>query len=309
MQTKTNGKNSGTLIVLLCALLWALSGNFAQILFQTSEASVGFLTTVRMLLTGLLLLIYQFVTKPREVFAIFHDMKDTLLLIAFGVLGVMCMQYGYFAAIRYSNAATGTVLQYTYPILVLLYTTIAARKFPKSYEIGAIFAAFFGVLLISTHGNFKTLALSKESIFWGEFSAVCYVIYTVMPHRLYKKYGVTLVLSWAMLAGGLAIMFITGSFKNPPRLTFVNWLPILGIVVLGTIAPFTLFGIGTEKIGSLRASIIVTMEPLFSAVISAFMGTRFEAIDIVGFLLIVGAVEATSLLHSRDEKREMYKNA
>ena len=54
------------------------------------------------------------------------------------IFGLMSVQYTYFAAVNAANAATATVLQYTYPILVLVCTSVLAKKSPNPYEIVAI---------------------------------------------------------------------------------------------------------------------------------------------------------------------------
>src|SRR5690554_6479531 len=105
----------GFLLAITAAILWGVSGTFAQFLFQQKGINVEWLITVRMLVPGLLLLLYaQFVEKC-DLWSIWKNKKDAVQLTVFAFTGMAAVQYTYFAAIKHSNAATATVLQYSGP--------------------------------------------------------------------------------------------------------------------------------------------------------------------------------------------------
>jgi ABC-type transport system involved in multi-copper enzyme maturation permease subunit len=99
----------GLSMVLLGAVLWGVSGTAAQVLFQRYGFSPGWLVTVRMSIAGLLLLIGVAIRSGlKDTLAVWKDKKDAVRLILLGIIGLLGVQYSYFAAIRYGNAATGT---------------------------------------------------------------------------------------------------------------------------------------------------------------------------------------------------------
>ena len=110
----------GSVFCILSACLWGVSGAVGQYLFNQAGISPEWLVSARCLLTGLLLLVFYQV-KHGGVFSIWMDKQDRIGIIIFALGGMLFMQYGYFAAIAHSNAATATVLQYTAPVLIVVY--------------------------------------------------------------------------------------------------------------------------------------------------------------------------------------------
>ena len=95
------------------------------------------------------------------------DRQDRIGIIIFALGGMLFMQYGYFAAIAHSNAATATVLQYTAPILIVVYLAFREKKLPTKLECIAVFGCLVGTILLATHGNLKSLSLFAAGIILG----------------------------------------------------------------------------------------------------------------------------------------------
>ena len=142
----------GIIIVIICGMLWGLSGVLGQLLFENSDISVGWLVSLRMFASGVVILIYSIMKQGKRTFTLWRDKKQLVSFSIFTIVGLMAVQYTYFAAVEASNAATATVIQYTYPIWILVYTSISTKKLPKLYETWGIMIAFVGVFLIATHG-------------------------------------------------------------------------------------------------------------------------------------------------------------
>lgn len=293
---KENNQKLGLLIVLFCGAMWGLSGVLGQLLFQTTTIPVAWLTSIKMTLSGMIILILLFLKKDSFIFCVWKNKRDILTLIIFSILGVMCVQYTYFAAIEESNAATATVLQYTYPILMLLYTAISSRKIPSVREIISILFAFLGVILIATHGNIHSLSISKMALFWGILSAFAFVFYTVFPQELYKKISITAIMGWAFLIAGIVLFIGTKSYDKPIDYSFHAMGLTFAITIIGTLIPFLIYGIGVQILGNVKASVFVTVEPIFSAILAClFLQVSFTRMDIAGFLCIICAIWLTAL--------------
>lgn len=68
-------------------------------------------------------------------------------------------------------------------------------------------------------------------------------------------------------------------------------------VVLGTAVASIAFLWGVDRIGPVRASLVGSLEPIAATAFSALiMGTNYTIIDLVGILLIVGAVVSISVV-------------
>ena len=139
-----------TLRGFLCAALggvcWGASGTVGQYLFTCQGVDSGWLTVVRMFLAGVVLLGGALVRHRPQLRAIWSDRRDALRLVLFSVGGLMTCQYTYLAAIRYSNSATATVLQYMGQALILLWVCLRARRLPTRREGVALVLALLGKL-------------------------------------------------------------------------------------------------------------------------------------------------------------------
>lgn len=136
------GEKKRTLRGFLCAALggvcWGASGTVGQYLFTCQGVDSGWLTVVRMFLAGVVLLGGALVRHRPQLRAIWSDRRDALRLVLFSVGGLMTCQYTYLAAIRYSNSATATVLQYMGQALILLWVCLRARRLPTRREGAAL---------------------------------------------------------------------------------------------------------------------------------------------------------------------------
>lgn len=305
---KVNNQKLGLFIVLSCGAMWGLSGIMGQALFRISDISVALLSSVRMLLSGIVILFLLILKKDSSIFLVWKDKKNILTLLIFSIFGVMAVQYTYFAAISESNAATATVLQYTYPVLMLLYSAISTKKCPSSYEIIAILFAFLGIVLIATHGSIHSLSVSKLALFWGLLSAFSFVFYTVFPQRLYQKISITPIMGWAFLIGGLVLFVTTKSYQASVTFT----APVIGLTLaisfVGTLIPFLIYGTGVQILGNVKASLFVTVEPIFSALMAFFfLDVTFTKLDIVGFICIISAIWLAAFKTLRKETTEKYQ--
>ena len=51
----------------------------------------------------------------------------------------MTMQYSYFAAVRFSNAATATIIQSLGPFIIVIITSIGAKNFLQNITYALVF--------------------------------------------------------------------------------------------------------------------------------------------------------------------------
>lgn len=118
-------------MAIIAAAFWGISGTLGQFLFQQRGVNVEWLITVRMLVSGIGLLVLA-KAKKQDVFTIWKNKKDAIQLIVFSIIGMAGVQYTYFAAIKHSNAATATVLQFAGPIFIAVYLALKYKKLPKN---------------------------------------------------------------------------------------------------------------------------------------------------------------------------------
>ena len=152
-----NTRIKGILQCALGALCWGASGIAGQYLLVNRDISPEWLTFCRLLSAGVLLLFIFSLTGQTGIWSIWQNKKDRIRILVFGMLGMIWTQYGYFAAIKYSNAPTATVLEYLMPILIIFWYCLSERRLPHLVEIFCTVFAFVGTVLIATHGNLSLI--------------------------------------------------------------------------------------------------------------------------------------------------------
>ena len=183
----------GSIACIIAACLWGISGATGQYLFKFTGVTPEWVVSTRTLFVGIIMLTYLQLTHG-GIFEIWMNKEDRKDIIIFSLVGMLFTQYGYFAAKKYCNAATATVLQYTAPILIVIYLAVKNRKLPTLVETAAVIGCLAGTVLLATHGDLKNLSLSPQALFWGLISAVALAFYTIYPARLLTKYDTKMLI-------------------------------------------------------------------------------------------------------------------
>jgi drug/metabolite transporter (DMT)-like permease len=280
----------GFSLALLAATLWAVSGTSGQFLFSQRQISVEWLITVRQLMSGVIFLVIAAFQK-NDLLAIWRNKKDAAQLLVFGIFGMLAVQYTYFIAIKHSNAATATILQYIAPVLIVGYLAIRERKWPKSVEYFSIFLALAGMFLLVTHGNINELSISTTALFWGFMAAIALALYTLQPIELLGKYSSTIVIGWGMLIGGVVFAPYAQPWKVEGIWDFYTYLNMVFVVVFGSLIAFYAYLEAVKTIGAQKTSLIATTEPISAAIVAIiWLQVSFEKMDWIGSSCIIIAI-------------------
>lgn len=258
----------GIILAIIGAMLWGISGTVAQYLFTKKGFTPEWLVVIRLLVSGLILLLYSYMKSKQNIWIIWKTKHDALNLICFSIIGMLGVQYTYFAAIKYGNAATATILQYLSPIIITCYLAIRTKKIPDLQEIIAIGLAIIGTFFIITKGNIHSISISKLELFWGIASAFAAAFYTLKPRSLLIKWGSVLVVGWGMLIGGLAFSFIQQPWNCTGTWSISSILAITFVILFGTVIAFTCFMESLKYIKPTESSILSAAEPLSAALLS-----------------------------------------
>ncbi|GAB3253735.1 EamA family transporter [Larkinella harenae] len=278
----------GFLLAIVAATFWGISGAFAQFLFNHRGIDTEWLVTVRLLVSGVILLTMAYIRKGPAVSQIWKNNTDIIDILIFGLIGISSVQYTYFAAIEYSNAATATILQYIGPVLIVIYLAFRNRTWPAPFQYLAVFMATLGTFLLVTHGRFDSLSISGEALFWGLAAALGLAFYTIQPMRLLSRYDPMIVTGWGMLLGGTAFSFIHAPWNTSGQWDLYTYLSLVAVILLGTVIAFSFFLQSVKLIGAETASLLSSVEPLSATLLSiVWLNISFGYIDWLGGLLIL----------------------
>lgn len=283
--------NPGFILAITAAILWGISGASAQFVFQQKQVNIEWLVTVRLLVAGTLLLLYSASRPNAQIWHIWKTWRSAFDILVFALLGMLAVQYTYFAAIKYSNAATGTVLQYLGPVFIALYFSILRKQLPSRLEAAAIFFAFLGTLLLVTHGDLSSMKISGLALFWGVSSAIALAFYTIHPVRLLRDNDAANVVGWSMVIGGLGLSL----FSKPWHVSGIWDMQTISaagfIIVFGTLLSFYAYLAAVKRIGPQKTSLLACAEPLSATIVAvSWLKIPFMPMDWIGSLCILATL-------------------
>lgn len=293
----------GRIYTLIGAISWGLSGACGQYLMNDSGVSPIYLTALRMVIAGLVLTLFACLKQPKQFREVVKSPKIMGRMLFFGIFGLMLCQLTYLFAIHSSNAGTATVLQYTCPILIVIYVSLKEKTVPTIMEFVAIVFALVGTFVITTHGNPFNLSLSPSGLFWGIISAFAYALYTLLPGKLIRQWGSLIVTGLGLLSGGILFYFGTASWQYTIQWQPYTFIAFIGIIGIGTIFAYSLYLEVVSLIGPVQGSLLASAEPISSVFFSiVLLGEVFQGIDIVGIVLILIAVYLITMKEQLQEK-------
>ena len=293
-----------TVLAALAAVMWGISGLFAESLFKvSSKITPIWLTQIRLIISGIVLLIIATVLHQKP-FSVLKDKKNTLHIIAYGIFGLLPVQVFYFIAIEMANASIATILQFIGPFFVLTYLAVTHQQVLRRLDVLAAILAFIGVFLLSTHGNFNQLAITPLALLFGLLSALGEASYTLIPVKLVKRVSSLVVTGWGMLLAGIGLMLVYPQFTSIPN-TLRGWLDVSAIIIIGTIIPFQIMANTLRYVKPSNVSLLDAFEPLSATVGSVLVfGLVMSGMDWLGTFLVIGSVLALNFTPKRNIKKK-----
>lgn len=280
-----NGRRvAGLGLAVLAASLWALGGVAAQVLFSRHHIDPGWLTGIRMIVGGLLLLAVYRPAWPR---------RDWLLLLTVAVVGIVGAQYTFYVAIAKSNVALATFAQYSAVAMTAAWQLLRRQVRPTVRRLAAVTAAAIGVWLIAAGpGQVHVSASELGGIAFGLVSAAAYSFYMLTSPRLVRRSGPTAVTAWGLTLGGIPMLAWQPPWAASPVGDPVLVIGLIAFVaVAATAAAYTLSAASLHRITPTEFAVTSTLEPALAAVIAAVaLGVTLHPVQYVGGALTIAAV-------------------
>jgi drug/metabolite transporter (DMT)-like permease len=277
----------GYLLAAVAALMFAINGSLARYLLddgiEPSHLSQLRVTVAFVLLAGTLLLVDRRRLRIAR--------ADVLRMAWLGLAGVAIVQFSYFLAIERLPISVALVIQFTGPAMVLLWLRVVHRRRlrPSLYWAVALSVAGSALVVQIHHAD----SLDGLGIVFSLVAAVTFAIYLIGFERAGQSYDAFTTLAWGL---GFATLFwvILSPPWNFPLGDFDsarNAALALGVVVIGTLAPFLLNVSALRHLPAARVGVVATLEPVLATMIAwAVHGEALAGIQIVGGLIVVAAV-------------------
>ena len=287
----------GIVATLVGGTFWGLNGTVSKWLMDAYAIDPLWLVCVRELTACWLFLAAAAVTsKGRgQLAGVLRNPRGLAQVVAVSFGAVLFSQVAYLEAIDWTNSATATIMQSLGMVLVLAYVCLKVRRRPRRREILGVGLALVGTYLVATGGNPGQLNLPPEGLAWGLGCAAAAACLSILPAAPMARWGNFTVNGLAFLISGAVLSAWYRPWEHMPALDGVAIAVLALCVVVGTFGAYALYLQGVKDAGSMRASLLGTIEPVTATIATVvWLGTPFSPAEIVGFALIIVMVYLTA---------------
>ena len=215
-------------------------------------------------------------------------LHSRLLLWGLGVV-FMANAFVYFKALETTPASVVSVILYTYPVWVTLFSAAAGLE---ALTVRSLLTVAMAVCGCALAGGARLQTGDARGIVFSLLASLIYASYIVLGSRFASSLTAeasarhvaqacaALSVPWAALSGAL----------HPPR-TAQAWGAILAIALICTIVAFRTFLAGLARVGPVTAALVSSFEVVVTmALAMIFLGERPGPWQLAGATLILGAV-------------------
>jgi len=227
--------------------------------------------------------------------AIAHALRrEWKLLLALTLLGGAPQTALVYTGLSASTATHLGLLNSTIPVFIILISWGWYARRPSRLEGTGLAISLIGVLLILSHGDLRSLVHLQfnhgDLLMLG--AVVVWAIYTLRlkdrPQAL-SLFAFVCVLS--VIGELLTLPFAALQWVQDGgvHLGAREWLGLLYVGAVATLISAVLFSYGVERVGAVRAGILIHLTPVFTSVFATlFIGERLFFYHAAGFVLVAG---------------------
>ena len=279
-----------TIFVLTAGICWGVISLFVNLMQGWGVPPMS-VACLRLIVTSVLLVTYALIFK-RSAFKV--KLKHLPLLFSVGLFGLFGTMVSYQTAITMTSASVASILMYTSPIFIFIFSIVVFKEKLTLKKILALAFAIAGCVCVS--GVIEGGIFSIDGILLGLLSGVTYALYSIIGVFALRHYGsFTVTVYGFILSGILGFCFLdygaVGMAMSVAPSPFVFIVATIGMAFVVTIAPYTLYTYGLCRMEASKAGILACIEPIVATLIGVFcLGQPSTVIQIVGIILVVVAI-------------------
>ncbi len=272
-------------------MLFGFGGIIAKLAFEAGFIPSD-LAELRIIFSFLLLLAFLVVFRRGDL----HVRRDHLASLAvFGIAGIGGVQLSYYEAIERLPIGVALVIQYTAPLLLLLYARLTGRRVGARLWLAALLTIAGCALVVGIYDE-SLRTLNAVGAVVSVLSAVIFALYFTLAERVLAAHR-----PWTALLYGLGFALAAWAVVRPLwllpwPLAGAHWPLVAGIAVL-TVIPFGLTLAAVSLIPAARVGLTATLEPVVAAIAAFFLlAESLAPLQLAGgAVVLVGIVMAQSL--------------
>lgn len=219
--------------------------------------------TLRMIFSALSL--FAFSALPGLRFPKIH-LRDWWIFAGTGILSFALSNYTYFLSIDSGAISVASVLMNSAPAFIMLISSVIFKDRLTKRKLVALAFSLSGCVMAAGLFTGSASAVSLQSVAFGVLSAFFYSLYSIFATlAVMRRYSSHVISAYTFLFATIGMLpFTLRTF--PPLGQFPpGWIwPTIGIGLLSTALPYLFYTIGLSRVDSGVASVIATLEVVFT---------------------------------------------
>jgi drug/metabolite transporter (DMT)-like permease len=276
----------GYLFVFLAAALWGSTAAVSKLmLLQLDNVQVLAVTTLFGTITLAIVTVVQ--GKGKTLFS--WSPRDYLVFAGMGFLGIFAYQFLLQGAITLIPTQEAFVINYAWPIMVVLFAATLLGERLTQRDIGATLVSFIGVGLVISRGNLGAFTLNPAGVAMALGAAAVGGLFFALGKRKDRD-----PISSMVLYSGFAFIYSVVAlilFSRLPQLSLaqVGGLAWLGMGPYGLAYVFWFMALQKGSTAGMSSAIFIT--PFLSAVyVFVLLHEQIVWSSIVGLTIIVAGI-------------------
>jgi len=284
MNIKRNTVTAGAALVALSALGYSTNPIFGKVAYEAGANAVSLLA-IRFTMASVGLWIMLGLRGEAGALS----WAKRLQLLALGAFGQSMVSLLYFIALEHIGASLATGLFYTYPAFVAVVGLFRGEGLSRMGAAG---------LLLTVAGTWLFMSNDLGRFTWGGAlliicASLLYTLYIIVSNAWTRTTPPTV--SATYVTTGAALVYLGLAAVSRPALPGAGaYLAGAGLALCSTFLAMITFFAGLPRVGSTRAAIISTLEPVFTALLAVVaLHEHLGLLQMLGIALVVaGAVAA-----------------
>ena len=222
------------------------------------------------------------------------------VVLGLGFLGFFVYEFLYYFGIAQLTASTACILNYLWPIMLVLFSCLILKEPFTTRKVLAMVASFLGVVVLSAGGNDQYGAHPVLGIVGCIVAAVSYGLFSVLNKREDLDQDLCMPIYWGVtMVSGLIAGFVEGGWTMPDLKT---WLILAWLGVMANAVGYLIWAIAlNDSKNSARIANFAFLVPVLSMLLSALiLREQIHWNGIVALALILGGI----LYQSYEKKTE-----
>ena len=290
-------RTAGLLFGVTSSVCFSASGTFAKTL---TDAGFSPLQAVWLRILGacvILLAAMLLLRGPGSFAALARDRSSIGGIVLFGLVAVAACQAMYFVAASRLPVGIAILLEFTGPVLVVVYQRLIRRQHVRRTAFLGIGLAMLGLCCVVE--IWSGLSLDPLGLACGLGAAAGNAAYFLIMDRLTGSADPLVITTVGMTVACVVLVPLALPWSAPwhvlgesipvdGRHTAPGWLVALALVLLSTVISYVLGGMAVQRLSASVAAGLAYVEPVSACVIAwVLLGQRLSAVQITGGVIVL----------------------